>query len=408
MKTKIWLPVLLVFGMMLTVLGNASAATTGKTPAKKGAQPWMVALVENETKNAYEGQFCGGSLIAPEWVLTAAHCLEGAEARDVDVVIGRYQLSTNEGERITAAELAIHTGYPDDRDGQDNDIALIRLSRPATKGTPIALITAATEYTDDPGTLARLTGWGVMSENSDESPDILHGVDVPIVTQASCKVVYGSDLMPDDLCAGREEGGADSCYGDSGGPLWSYDRNGSPIQIGIVSWGDECGAAGNYGVYARLTTYESWINGVMAGKVETLQPSDLPEDFGADEWGESNWDEEDWDDSDWETSEPSNAILELSDIVLPNGFDLVWAEESRSELYVSYENERGDYVDIFAETDEWDFSEDRPTRVNGVEVLFYQEDGEQIALFNQDGNGVEVYGTISRGQMRQLISSLLP
>lgn len=413
MKTKIWLPLLLMFVMVFTVFGKASAADTGKTPAQKGAQPWMVALVDSDTKNAHKGQFCGGSLIAPQWVLTAAHCLEGTDASGVDVVIGRHTLSSNEGERIPAAELALHVGYPDYSDGQDNDIALIRLSRPATKGTPIKLVNDANEYVDDAGTLARVTGWGVLTEDGDDAPDVLHGVNVPVVTQTACQAVYGSDLLPDGLCAGREEGGADSCYGDSGGPLVGRDRNGHPVQIGVVSWGDECGAAGNYGVYARLTEYDSWVQGVMAGTVETIQPSDLPEDFGADDWGDEDWDEddwgdEDWDDDEWETAEPSDDIVDLSNIELPKGFELWWADESFDELYVSYGDDNGDYLDIYATEGEWDFSGEKTSMVNGVEVLFYNEDGEQVALFNQDGYGVEVYGTISRSQLRTTVASLLP
>lgn len=411
MKIKRLVPILMMFVMAITLFGRASAAETGKTPAQKGAQPWMVGLVESDTANAFEGHFCGGSLIAPEWVLTAAHCLEGVEAGDVDVVIGRYQLSNSkEGERITAAELAIHTGYPDTRDGEDNDIALIRLSRPATKGTPIALVNAANEYVDDAGVLARLTGWGVLSEHSDDAQDILQGVDVPVVTQAACKAVYGKELLPDALCAGLEDGGADGCYGDSGGALFSHDRNGNPIQIGIVSWGDECGAEGNYGVYARMTEYDSWVKGVLAGTVETLQPSDLPNDFGDDHWEEEDWDDDgDWnDDQDWEQNDPTDEILDLTNIKLPNGFELVWADESHDELYVSYENNRGDYLDIFAESAEWDFSGEKTTTINGVRVLFDRADGEQYALFNLNGYGVEVYGTISRGQLRQVVTSLLP
>ena len=319
-NSRVRIAILLVTLMML-LFTVAAHASTGKTPATPGEQPWMVALVDSQTANAHEGQFCGGSLIAPDWVLTASHCLEGIQdASEVDVVVGRHVLSSSDGERIQAAELFAHAGYPSYADGEDNDIGLIRLSRPATAGTPIKLINDNNEYVDDPGSLARVTGWGVLSEDDDNTPDVLHGVNVPVVTQAACATVYGEDLLDDTLCAGPENGGGDSCYGDSGGPLVSYENDGTPVQIGIVSWGEECGAAGQYGVYVRLTAYQDWLTGVMNGTVSTLDPADIGFDNdwhdegdwedgeGADdEWDDGEWiddedwsDDEFWGDDDWE------------------------------------------------------------------------------------------------------------
>ena len=303
-KKKFWISVLALGLMMVAFVGQASAAETGKTPAETGEQPWMVALVDSSTSDAKEGQFCGGSLIAPNWVLTAAHCVEGIQsANEVDIVIGRHTLSSNAGERITAAEIAVHKGYPDLADGEDNDIALIRLSRPATAGTPIKLITSTSSPADDAGSVARVTGWGVLSEESEEGQDILHGVDIPVVSAEACRAVYGDDVTGDAICAGKESGGADSCYGDSGGPLVGKDGAGNPVQIGVVSWGEECGASGQYGVYARVTYYNQWITDVMNGTAETIEPSDIPTDFGSEdgEWGDEEWDDEgNWSDEEWD------------------------------------------------------------------------------------------------------------
>lgn len=425
-KRRITLLSLLTLAM-LTLVGMVSANDTGKTPAVRGEQPWMVALVDSYEPDAYYGQFCGGSLIAPEWVLTAAHCLEGVQSADeVDAVIGRYQLSSNEGERITAAEMFVHPGYPDYDDGQDNDIALIRLSRPATVGLPIRVVNVTNEYVDDPGETARVTGWGVLDENGDNAPDVLHGVDLPVVSQDTCRTSYGNDLYPDSLCAGYADGGADSCYGDSGGPLVGHDRNGDPVQIGVVSWGDACGAPGSYGVYMRLTDYFMWLNGIMAGSGDGLPPSEIPsEDEWGDEWGDDWGDEvgDGWEGAWWTVfigewwpvdgfdglSGSESSILDLTGVVLPAGYTLDYSNTTNNELYATYSDEQGNYIDIYASPGEWEFyPEDQPYlhTIAGTQVLLDQESGEQIALFNLAGYGVEVYGTIGAEQMQALVQSL--
>ena len=85
-------------------------------------------------------------------------------------------------------------------------------------------------------------------------PSILQKVTVPFVDEATCKDAYGSSSITDGMiCAGRK--GKDSCQGDSGGPM--VNMNGE--QVGIVSWGYGCAAAGYPGVYTRVSNYASWI-----------------------------------------------------------------------------------------------------------------------------------------------------
>ena len=237
-------------------------STTGKTPATPGSHPWQVALVDSRESNAYNGQFCGGSLIAPQWILTAAHCVEGTSADEVDIVIGRSTLSSTTGERIPAVEIISHEDYLSGRD--DNaDIALIKLSRPATKGEIVALANNhATGHLDDAGVDVTTSGWGILHEFAEDAPDRLHEVTTEIVSPQECKVAYGSDINSSVICAGEAEGGKDSCSGDSGGPLVTKE-SGTPVQVGVVSWGDGCGLAGSYGVYTKVAAFQNWLTTYM-------------------------------------------------------------------------------------------------------------------------------------------------
>ncbi len=255
---------------------------TGKTEATVGAQPWMVALVD-EGVDAYDGTFCGGTLITPEWALTAAHCIEDMRAAEVEVIVGRHQLSSGKGERLDVTHLIMHPEYSD-----FHDIALIHLAAPATAGQPIPLVTNATEYLDDAATVARVTGWGMIPEKGEEFyPDNLHGVNVPITTDAQCKATYGRDVDNTVICAGLESGGADACDGDSGGPLVVPHGNAWAV-AGVTSWGDGCGLPGSYGVYTRVASYASWINGYLSGETPLPEQDSYPISYS-----EGEWDEED-------------------------------------------------------------------------------------------------------------------
>ena len=369
--------------------GGGAANTqenTGKTPAQLGAQPWMVSLADAYSNNGYDAHICGGSLIAPQWVLTAAHCVEDMAPSDLDLVINRYTLSSNAGERIGAAQIIEHPGYANEADGEDNDIALIKLSRPATQGQPIALITDATEQLDDPGTTARVTGWGRVPEKNLESTDVLHGVNVPIVSQTVCNNVYDGDVTDDAVCAGFEQGGADSCEGDSGGPLIVPNGSGW-VQAGIVSWGGDagCGVAGQYGVYARLTEYDDWIQGytgLLASPTNPVPAPPAPEPT------------------------PNPVPTQNWDALAPAGYEFEDSYEDGNELVVFFGNADGDYIDLVISPDNGQSLEDSlsfegdvwEVEVNGttvlVEVLSGWYGDYSITVFKADGKLYLIEGTI--------------
>jgi len=219
-----------------------SQRIVGGVEAAKGEFPFIVSL-----QGSYFGHFCGGSLIKKNWVLTAAHCVEGGYLKNV--VTGLINLKQTEGtEKFTVAQIIKHPKW--DKNNMDYDFALVKLSGDS-KFTPVAL--NSQEVAGGAGLVT--TGWGTTSEGGSISNALLK-VAVPAVTKETCEVAYpGGQITDRMICAGYEEGGKDSCQGDSGGPLLV----GSSL-AGVVSWGEGCARPKKYGVYAKVNSEVAWIN----------------------------------------------------------------------------------------------------------------------------------------------------
>jgi len=235
------------------IIGGSEVSPVGK-------YPFMAAFVHHGA-DSYNGQFCAGALLTPEWVVTAAHCVAGEIDDDpglLDVVVGRHDLTSAAGQRITAIDIAIHPSYNPLTD--DNDIALVRLGS-AASGNPVAL-PGGTGF-DTAGTALTVIGWGSTCNDSC-FPTKLREVAVDVVGDAECSSAYdGAYHSTSMICAGDfAAGGVDSCRGDSGGPLFAT-TGGSYILVGIVSWGAGCGDPGAPGVYARVSMLQTWVESIV-------------------------------------------------------------------------------------------------------------------------------------------------
>lgn len=263
------------------------ATVIGGEDAAPGAWPWTVALIRTGS-SPYYGQFCGGSLIHSQWVLTAAHCLvhdeQVTEPSELYIWAHSNTLTGAEGEQIDVEQVIVHEEFS--RDTVQNDIALLKLATPVD-GPSVGLPTTETlEALGAPSSMATIIGWGTTATSS--RTDNLQQVDLPIVDHSTCADVYNSwiVLVTDSmLCAGYPDGGYDACSGDSGGPLvvpnLDAEENSEPewIQVGVVSWGRGCAEPDAYGVYTRTSSFIEWVEAQLGpDQLNVYEPNETDEE----------------------------------------------------------------------------------------------------------------------------------
>ncbi|XP_061649632.1 transmembrane protease serine 3 [Phyllopteryx taeniolatus] len=229
----------------------------GGNISRPGQFPWQASLHFNGE------HLCGGSIITPRWILTAAHCVYGFAEPSLWVVhVGEIEQPVHGEQSIAVEQIIHHVRYHPK--GLDYDIALVKLSEPLVFNgfvEPICLPNFGEEF--DEGTMCWISGWGA-TEDKGQTSVVLHSAMVPLLSTKTCNQpqVYQGFISRWMICAGYLEGGKDSCQGDSGGPLACEDSSLWKL-VGTTSWGVGCAIRNKPGVYTRMTQSLHWIRHQM-------------------------------------------------------------------------------------------------------------------------------------------------
>ncbi|WP_394812866.1 S1 family peptidase [Streptomyces boetiae] len=225
------------------------------TPVER--HPWVVALASRSLfGDARSGQYCGGAVLGPRTVVTAAHCLltpepgapAGPPPPDLAVIAGRDDLTGTAGREVPVAEAWVNPDY--DERTHSGDLAVLTLAEALPDGHVIPLAADPGEPAYRAGTPARVYGWG-DTDGTGRYATGLRSAGVRLLPDDACARAYreagnGRFDPASMVCAAAPGGGADACQGDSGGPLVAGGR-----LVGLVSWGSGCGERGRPGVYTE-------------------------------------------------------------------------------------------------------------------------------------------------------------
>ncbi|XP_076245949.1 trypsin-1 [Calliopsis andreniformis] len=251
--------------------GTRTGKLVGGQDATPHEFPWMVSISRKG------GHFCGGTILNSRFVLTAAHCLCSSTSvipiGQLRIAIGEYNLKgaeTPPSQQERVANAILHPGHKCGK--YVDDIALLELARPiawseSVKPACLPVATGKPGYSAFGGELAKAAGWGWLGEDRSKykRADVLQKVDVRVIENSVCREWYASQGMSTrveakQMCAGHEDGGRDSCWADSGGPLMiGSGPGGSTMVVGVVSSGIGCARPRLPGIYTRVSEYIPWI-----------------------------------------------------------------------------------------------------------------------------------------------------
>ncbi|KAJ8246650.1 hypothetical protein GJAV_G00253900 [Gymnothorax javanicus] len=275
---------------------QSEVRTVGGNQCPKGHCPWQV-LLEHKGES-----LCGGVLLQPGWVITAAHCVHNRDRSSLMVVAGETDLGVVEGteQRVPVSEVIAHAQYS--VASGDSDIALLRLGEPVVFSEAVAPV-CLPEHSFSQRELfavrfSTLSGWGGLTTGGNAPPPrpaplpspVLRRLEVPLIPAPECGLRSGVNLTASMFCAGYMQGPQPSCRGDDGSPLVTRYRD-TAFLTGLVAWGRGCTTPGYYSIFTRVDHFLPWIQETMKSpKPQTPPPNnpapnDKPQTSPQLEWG---------------------------------------------------------------------------------------------------------------------------
>uniref|UniRef100_UPI00398E5C7F granzyme K-like n=1 Tax=Pristiophorus japonicus TaxID=55135 RepID=UPI00398E5C7F len=272
MDSLIWVLFLAFKIIFLTAQGCVCTEIVGGREVKPHSRPFMVSIQLNKQ------HICGGALIAPRWVLTAAHCQEFWKNRKIEVILGAHSLSKIQEENQQVLEVKKCLPHQDfNWKRKESDIMLVQLAREAILNKHVSTLMLPKSIEDvKAGTKCCVAGWGTTNPEILKASDTLREVNVNIIDRKVCNSKAYYDYNPfitkDMLCAGDKKARKDTCAGDSGGPLICITKfRRKKVYKGIISSGDRCAKPKKPGIYTCLSDkFLKWINKTMSIKTHNI------------------------------------------------------------------------------------------------------------------------------------------
>ncbi|NXU91755.1 PRS57 protease, partial [Xiphorhynchus elegans] len=236
--------------------GTQGSWIIGGKAAVPHSRPFIASIQKDEQ------HICGGFLVWPKWVMTAAHCLIPRRNPSMRVVLGAHRLEEPEASQqvFSVVESIAHPLYSPL--AVDNDIRLLRLNRSATLNKYVKRIRLPSPHVDlRPGTVCSVVGWGDISNYGDQPSELME-TNTTIVKRSLCRTLWKGKVSANMLCgASRNATLQGVCAGDSGGPLIFKDK-----VYGIVSFsGQRCGDRRFPDIYTKISNYIDWVHHTVRG-----------------------------------------------------------------------------------------------------------------------------------------------